>query len=376
MVKLINLGIDRLLMSESVKHYLSRLKPSTKRTTESILNQWLEWMAEHGGEFKDFTPDQLIEYQREHKDYAILDKVQAWVRDKESLTRGTLRRYYSAVCNLFAHSRVPFPPDVRYSIKNGKPGVQGDLKLSEIQRVIQASNPMYRAFWTCVSQGLMGIGEAIEWSNTGLDQLREDLEAGTFPIRIDFPGGRKNNPNAFYTFIGKDAITELRQYFKVRPDNDKAIFLTRYKTPLTENTARRYWIDTLHRLAIITPPDPSDYEYTGEIRYGKNVHEIRDTMRSRWRLSDADIEIAEWMMGHSDALDRYGYDKSPWHNPDHFREQYLKAEPWLNIITMDPETVPRSQYQRQTAKVEDLDIKLRGLEETVELLKQELLKRK
>ena len=229
----------------------------------------------------------------------------------------------------------------------------------------------------------MGIGEGIEWSNTGLDKLREDLDAGVTPIRIDFPEGRKGSEEHFYTFIGSDAIAELRRYFKVRPDSDEAIFITRYKSPLSEGTARRYWIDTLHRLAIITQLNPSKSEPTEQIRYGKNIHEIRDTMRSRWRLSGADVEVAEFMMGHSHALDKYGYDKSPWDYPQHFKEQYTRAEPWMNILSMDPTVVARDEVERlrreleeakrgQNVTVKELQSKVDALSDAVRLLMERL----
>ena len=48
-------------------------------------------------------------------------------------------------------------------------------------------------------------------------------------------------------------------------------------------------------------------------------------------------------MGHD--LDRYGYDKSPDIYEDWFREQYMKAEPWLNILSQDPEKIPRTKHE-------------------------------
>jgi integrase len=362
-------------MSESVKHYLERLKPKTAQVTESILNQWLAYVKANSEKFRDFDPDQLIEFQRRNPmSYEILDVIQAWTRDISHLRRQTIKRYYNAVINLFAHNRTPLPPDPRFAVKNGEANVVGELELSEIRRVIEASNPMYRAFWTCVAQGLMGIGEAIYWSDNGLESLRAQLKAETFPIRIDLPG-RKANEKPFYTFIGRDAIRELETYFKVRPNMNGSIFITRYRTPLTEATARRYWNDTMHRLAITPRVEAKTHGERSSLRHGKNVHEIRDSMRSRWRLSGADIACAEWFMGHATALDKYNYDKSPWISPELFRDQYLRAEPWLNILSEDPETVPRAQYQRQVAKVEDLATKYDQLLETFEEFKKELKKR-
>ena len=257
--------------------------------------------------------------------------------------------------SFFAHNRVPLPADPLFKIHQGEDPVVGKLRLEHIVRVIEVSNPMYRAFWLCVAQGFMGLYEAIWWSDHGYTQLLRSLEEDECPIRIDFPGGRKSNQNPFYTFIGNDAIHALRRYLEVRPDVGDSIFLTRYKTPLSGGTARRYWIDTLTRIGVIEPIT-ADEQKQQTIRYGYNAHEIRDVMRSRWRLSGLDKELAEFFMGHD--LDRYNYDKSPHHYPDWFRDQYTQALPWMNILSSDPDMVPKEEYEnkfeRQQLMINDL----------------------
>jgi hypothetical protein len=69
-------------------------------------------------------------------------------------------------------------------------------------------------------------------------------------------------------------------------------------------------------------------------------------------VSGVDVEIAEFFMGHS--LDQYGYDKSPYHNPEWFREQYMKAEPWLNILSDDPEKIKRNEIAPLRKEIYDL----------------------
>ena len=41
--------------------------------------------------------------------------------------------------------------------------------------------------------------------------------------------------------------------------------------------------------------------------------------------------MANFFIGHN--IDRYGYDKSPWNDPDHFMEQYGRMSRWLNVVT-------------------------------------------
>jgi len=363
-------------VSKSVKHYLSRLQPNTRPVTESILNNFFEWMAENGGEFKDFTPDQLLAYQKQNKNYEILDMIQAWIRDNDHLRAKTKQRYYSAVTSLFTHNRVFLPPDPSYKTPRADtPPVGNALNLDEIIRIIQASPPVYRAVITCMAQGFMGAHEVVYWSNHGYESLVQQLEEGVHPIKITLPG-RKTNPKPFYTFVGRDAVNEIKRYFKQRPDTDEAIFLTRFKTPISEDTLRKYWNFKLKQLGIVTPR--RGVEHPRAVRYGKSPHRIRHVMRSRWRLTGCDPEVCEFFMGHD--LDQYGYDKSPELYPEWFEEQYLKAEPWLNILSEDPEKVNvrelhklRQDYERRLAAMrEEILAEVERQLEVVQRLKREL----
>jgi len=336
-------------MSESVKHYFSRLKPKTRPVTESIMNNFFSWLEENSERFGSMTPDELIEYQKENKDYKLLDSIQHWIRDNDHLRSKTTQRYYSAVTSFFAHNRVPLPADPMYNTpESDTPPVSGNLELGEIIQLIEASNPMYRAVITSMVQGIMGASEFEYWNFHGLESLRTQLENEVHPIKVEFPSGRKHNPDPFYTFIGKDAINEIKRYFKTRPENDEYIFITRFKNPLTADTLRKYWNFKIKALNIVTPVKGA--KHPRAVRYGKSPHEIRDTMRSRWRLSGCDAEVAEFFMGHS--LDAYNYDKSPKHYEEWFREQYMKAEPWLNILSEDPQMVSREEVERLRRELE------------------------
>jgi len=58
---------------------------------------------------------------------------------------------------------------------------------------------------------------------------------------------------------------------------------------------------------------------------------MRDTFRTLWRKSGVDIEYAEYFMGHVDAFDKYGYDKT-YRDERDLREKYRAALPYLNLI--------------------------------------------
>ena len=56
-------------------------------------------------------------------------------------------------------------------------------------------------------------------------------------------------------------------------------------------------------------------------------------------------------------------------NPEWYEEMYCKAEPWLNIISEDPESIPRTKYDRdvtsQKKKIADMEEQLRLVQEYI-----------
>ena len=83
--------------------------------------------------------------------------------------------------------------------------------------------------------------------------------------------------------------------------------------------------------------------------------------------------MANFFIGHS--IDRYGYDKSPWNDPDHFMEQYGKMSRWLNVVTgdfeekeehlrRDYENRLKEQNQALEGRVSDLQAQLATLQKS------------
>ena len=50
--------------SASVEKWLSRLAPSTARMNRHEHGYFMKWLESNGTQFSDYTPDQLVEYQR------------------------------------------------------------------------------------------------------------------------------------------------------------------------------------------------------------------------------------------------------------------------------------------------------------------------
>jgi integrase len=300
------------------------------------------------------SPDGLVEWQRVHpNEYGLLDLLQEYVRGKRG--RASYKRnVYNVVRSFFGHNRAEMPRDRRFRIVGDEPSVVGRLGVEELKQILIASNRMYRAIFLCMFQAGMGIGELLYWDRTGLAEVRRQLREDRRLLRVELPGRKANrNKKPFYTFIGRDGQEALRAWLRVRPNFGGNIFYTNFGTPLKQSTVRTYWLRKLERLGLITRM-PGGRE--GGIRYGKNLHELRDLFKTRWRLSGCDPEVADWFMGHD--IDRLGYDKSPWEYPEWYEHQYLKAEPWLNILSEDPERVPVYELDAQKELVARMEQQL------------------
>ncbi len=105
--------------------------------------------------------------------------------------------------------------------------------------------------------------------------------------------------------------------------------------------------------------------------HGKHLHELRDLFRTRWHKSAADPVVAEFLMGHQ--VDPLGYNKAM-KDEGYTKIEYLKALPWLNILSEDPSKVPRELHERQqlviqdqTRKMDQMERRLRLMEEVLEI---------
>ncbi len=350
----LNAWVDERFPSgaDSVKNWMNRLSPRTAIDNAYTFLRWISWVQKGSPKWANFTPDDLINYQEAAPNgdrFNILNEIQKYVNQNGGRYK-TKSTYYTALRSFFLHNRVELPADPSFRIRSDIAPVQSQLTLDIFKEVVMGSNECYAAVWMCMYQSGMGLAELIYWSENGYADLMEQLKDDPELVKISIPGRKHNkNQTPFYTFIGRDAIRFLRNWLKNRPPDVSDIFVNQYKTNLTQSAMRGYWTRKLKRLGHIVQKG----EYRGN-RYGMNPHEIRDLFRSRWRISGVDPMIAEWMMGHKEGLDRFGYDKSPWHNPEWYEDQYNEAQAWLNIMSENPQTVPRKEIDILRRENEEL----------------------
>jgi integrase len=343
--------------SPVVKGWTSRIAPSTAQVYLFRFKGWLKWMGENGGEFSGMGPDELIAWQRttdRQNEYRILDLAQAWVLGQNGQRKGTKENMLKSVRSFFAHNRAELPRDKSFKLRSEKPMVPNLLTVEEIRRVALASNKTFRAAFMVMLGGGLDQESMVYWSNNGWPDLRKQLAERRDPIRITIPGRKASkNETEFSSYVTGDALDALITHVKERGEGDGQIFRNQFGERLTKKALSYYWLRKLKELGIVTRAN-MDVQ-----RYGRGLHNLRDTFRTLWVQSGAKPHIAEAMMGHMAKVDPLGYDQS-FKNEDYVRDQLELAAPYLNILTRGEAygQVDKDDVKRLKKEIDDLNAQL------------------
>lgn len=207
------------------------------------------------------------------------------------------------------------------------------------KRILVALNLRERTIALVMIQSGMGIGEVLNKFNFMLDYVKEKIRSGSQRIRIDFPNGRKNNTNPYFTFIGKDAIQQLRLFLTERekwireenltlsPEAQKAIFISRNGKLMNEAKFERNFSKQLYKSGAKTEA----YEVVS--------HQLRKLFKTESSIGRGiDSRVVEFMLGHINGIQSLAgiggtYDNSSEIYAQTIEEEYSKLEPYLNILS-------------------------------------------
>jgi len=363
--------------SPAVQRWLSRLSPGKSREVQfNSFKRFMEWVRVNGGEFKEMDPDQLVAYQIEafgdrSRVFRLLDMMQRYLLSLDHLRPRSVRKNYTDIRSFFMHNRAELPRDPGFRVRGDKPRVVGRLDADVIRRVVDGCNPMYSALFLCMFCGGLGWGELDYWNQNGLESVRREFGARNGYLFVDLPGRKKQrNLKPFRTVILGDAYEALMAYMENHVPGP-GIFNSYKGNPIGYTGVYLIWNRRLERLGVISPSrGKGDQTW----RHGYNMHEIRNVYRTRWYKSGADPLVAEFCMGHD--VDPLGYNKTM-NDKVYILREYRKAEPWLDLLTSDPERIPIDQHRDEIGRLERL-IQRRDEEftNTLRNIEAELKKRK
>jgi hypothetical protein len=298
------------------------------------LKQFLGWLNHQSG-WVDVNAKALLFRQAEAQDpYELLDLLQTYLAGLDR-TRRTKMMIHCAVRSFFMHNRCALPEDRAFKIHSTRQPTTPKLTLNHIQDVVKSAGLRDRSILLVKWQGLLDNTSTVYVGLHQGEQLVSQLRKQIHPVRLDLPK-RKNNEQAWWTFIGKDATEALVEYFEKErgwPKTGEPIWLEKTWSgkvkPFSVTAFVPMWLRLVRRIGIL----PNRKGSKGA-KHGYNLHEMRDIAKSllhtHAKKDGFDMDCCEFWLGHT--VDPLGYDKF-YQDQEYVRKQYLIAEPYLNIVS-------------------------------------------
>lgn len=348
-----------------VREWADELRPGAKTTLYAVL-KFLEWIQANGyfPSAKAMLDDQkkCRKSDDEDEEYKHLKMVKKYLASKKYLTGphkgeqvGTADRQatYSAIRNFYNHFHRDLPQlrpgefDTLFAatdLDGRRAGELTPLKAEDVRRFALALPQPWRAVIVVLFQGALGVAEFEQFNRSLWSNIVKDLNKPG-PVKVTGlirqktaarQAARKPKVPVYYTFLGKDAKEQIREWLKIRPKVTLPhLFVVRQMdaekrakqgewTAVSANTIQKDTTTWAKRSGLV---QESDLE-----RYRIHAHELRDLFASICSTNGVSKVATEFFLGHD--IDRFHYDKSPDIFPDHYRNEYKKVEPQLNIISM------------------------------------------
>lgn len=276
----------------------------------------------------------------------------------------TRQKNYKTLRSFYAKNRVPLPREKLSLNREGEKEVEIPLLvtatvfLEMASKVVNYTGISVRdrsIIMTNIQTGMDASTLAKVFNRVAFPQLVkhfqnenwQDWDATKTPVRIDLM--RPKTDYFYYTFIDHDAVLCLKDWLNVRlsnfgrikiyqPLNPKQlptsdpIYLADYGSAINSPMVTRIFTECGKMAGVNVVPEMEFERYQGaKIRYPYHSHEVRDTLVTLHRRCGVDKPVVDFLVGHD--IDKDGYDKDPWDNPDWFRDQYAKLTKYLNLIS-------------------------------------------
>lgn len=382
--------IKELAEKETIKRWLNSMAPGpTAKISIYALARYLRWRRAKGLES---DPDKLIQECLDGNNRTLVRHLQEALEYVSQYPgkRGTVEKQYELIRSFYAHNFVSLPMQ-RLSIKAGTNGITKEVTATDYLEYVKAVLEMGKLgvrdraiILTMLQSGMDASTLAESFNFYAYPQIAEQLgpdpakwDLSRCPVRIVLV--RPKREYRYYTFLDIDAVEAIRDYFlrkrgipKVLPalpgemPRSEPIFLNKHGEPITA-----FYVSIMFRRAGkkagVNKADqafkPGPYK-GASLRYPFHSHEVRDTFITIAKRAGADLTAANFFVGHS--IDKYGYDKSPWDDPEYYRNEYIKiARPWLNPLTGQALKAREEALKEAYSAVEQ---RIRSLEERLSKL--------
>ena len=299
--------------SDPVEFWLLRLDLDSRKVCRSHFNRWMRWLHRQPG-WEHVTGRDLIVRQLEAEDaYVLVDLLQAYVGSLV-LRKSSKEKAYSVIRSYFRHNRCALPEDPSFRIKGDRPPVEAKLTVQDVVEAAHTATIRYRSIILFKWQSLLDNARIIYANQHCSDQIVKQMQSGVHPVRIDLPGRKEyenDTAGRFCTFIGKDALDALTNYFEQErgwPKPGEPLWMEHNGTPLEKATLESTWLRIFRHLGKIS-------KRKGPLgtRYGLNLHEMRDVATSYLHVNakadGLDMDCVKLWCGQVGEIDPLRYDK-------------------------------------------------------------------
>lgn len=339
-----------------VVRWRDRVSPGTFPTYFGYLYRFLRTVG------KD--PEAAILWAREAPDkYDVLDAIQSYVGKLDGRRYATKESSYAALRSFFVHNRIMLPRDPSFQIRSELPPVQRKLTIENLHELIGLATQPFRSMILVKWMSLLANEGLIYVSNNYAEPIANAVRNKQPTLKLELPGRKRTkNIRGFYTFIGRDALESLREYFerdRGYPQRGEPIWVYgQSKRPVNKVGFVHAWLRLLRRARFIPK------EIGGRTtRYGYNAHNTRDLAISLLNtVNGLNPQCIEFFAGHE--IDKLGYNQFYNLKPDYVLEQYKLAEPSLNIISnRATQQEKNDQIKNMQQQIDELHLAVRMLEE-------------
>lgn len=328
--------------ADPVEAWMGRLDRNTQVANRSLFNRWMIWLRKQPG-WEYVTPRDLLVRQLQAEDqYEVLDLLQRYISSLV-MRKNSKWKAYSTVKSFFMHSRCVLPIDPSFKIRGDRPPVQAKLTLADILEAYHAAKSCYRSMILFKWQSFLDNERLIYVNDHCSDEIVKQMQMGICPIRFEVPGRKSSENDAegtFYTFIGKDAIEALTQYFETErgwPKRGEPLWRQPNGFNIQKESFEMMWLRLFRRMGKI----PKRRGPVGS-RYGFNLHEMRDTATTHLHVNakgdGLDMDCIKLWCGQVGQIDPLRYDKF-YKEVEYVTDMYKIAEKHLNIVTGKPQEI-------------------------------------
>ena len=352
---------DERLVDES----LSKLGGHTRKRNRNAILAFLSWTKNHG----DFASlEEIIKFQEKttgRDRYRLGDLIETHDRELGGSTN-TMRWRNAILRGFFERLHVEMPKQ-RFNFVPTKDTSQSLLSEEVVRTLLNECDLEDRVVYISLYQSMMDQHRFFSVVNPlGFEIAQHLKEKGpSTPFKIDCRRGRKNNLRPYYTFLGFDALTAIKEYFDRKrgwPSKPgEPLLVSQRNTPLSKYAFYQSHYRRVERLGY-------HKQNNGSTRaHGFGPHNFRDLAKTvlhlKGKKDGIDMAWVDFALGHT--VDKLGYDQF-FKDEEYTLNQFRIAEKYLNIVSHvehpDIEKIAGESFKKQIgerdAKIADLEQRL------------------